>query len=162
MNCCFQANILAVNASSHRSITTNQLSTIAHHFLSKGADGLSLFNFAAFHKLFHRGSKLLPTEFHNGLRPDELRSITDKAALASLPRHYFIQPWFIEKLRLNPAFNRDGKLPIKMWEAQLKMYDWEDKYSSGILREYRDWETDRKSTRLNSSHSAKSRMPSSA
>ena len=29
-------------------------------------------------------------------------------------------------------------------------------------RHYRDWETDRKSTRLNSSHSAKSRMPSSA
>ena len=27
---------------------------------------------------------------------------------------------------------------------------------------YRDWETDRKSTSLNSSHSAKSRMPSSA
>ena len=27
---------------------------------------------------------------------------------------------------------------------------------------YRDWETDRKSARLNSSHSAKSRMPSSA
>ena len=32
-----------------------------------------------------------------------------------------------------------------------------------VLEElYRDWETDRKSTRLNSSHSAKSRMPSSA
>ena len=31
-----------------------------------------------------------------------------------------------------------------------------------ILDTYRDWETDRKSTRLNSSHSAKSRMPSSA
>ena len=31
----------------------------------------------------------------------------------------------------------------------------------GYVR-YRDWETDRKSTRLNSSHSAKSRMPSSA
>ena len=30
------------------------------------------------------------------------------------------------------------------------------------LNQYRDWETDRKSTRLNSSHSAKSRMPSSA
>ena len=28
--------------------------------------------------------------------------------------------------------------------------------------DYRDWETDRKSTRLNSSHSAKARMPSSA
>ena len=31
-----------------------------------------------------------------------------------------------------------------------------------LLLDYRDWETDRKSTRLNSSHSAKSRMPSSA
>ena len=30
------------------------------------------------------------------------------------------------------------------------------------INPYRDWETDRKSTRLNSSHSAKSRMPSSA
>ena len=30
------------------------------------------------------------------------------------------------------------------------------------FKTYRDWETDRKSTRLNSSHSAKSRMPSSA
>ena len=29
-------------------------------------------------------------------------------------------------------------------------------------RDYRDWETDRKSTRLNSSHSGESRMPSSA
>ena len=34
--------------------------------------------------------------------------------------------------------------------------------SSILAKNYRDWETDRKSTRLNSSHSAKSRMPSSA
>ena len=33
---------------------------------------------------------------------------------------------------------------------------------SYVCKFYRDWETDRKSTRLNSSHSAKSRMPSSA
>ena len=31
-----------------------------------------------------------------------------------------------------------------------------------VLINYRDWETDRKSTRLNSSHSRASRMPSSA
>ena len=31
-----------------------------------------------------------------------------------------------------------------------------------IEKAYRDWETDRKSTRLNSSHSGESRMPSSA
>ena len=35
-------------------------------------------------------------------------------------------------------------------------------YGAKFGLEYRDWETDRKSTRLNSSHSAKSRMPSSA
>ena len=34
--------------------------------------------------------------------------------------------------------------------------------NSPNMEGYRDWETDRKSTRLNSSHSAKSRMPSSA
>ena len=36
------------------------------------------------------------------------------------------------------------------------------KYEPKYYAKYRDWETDRKSTRLNSSHSAKSRMPSSA
>ena len=41
----------------------------------------------------------------------------------------------------------DKNVPKKVWDL-----------SGG----YRDWETDRKSTRLNSSHSAKSRMPSSA
>ena len=36
-------------------------------------------------------------------------------------------------------------------------------YSARCLTHgYRDWETDRKSTRLNSSHSGESRMPSSA
>ena len=35
-------------------------------------------------------------------------------------------------------------------------------HSTIFGQSYRDWETDRKSTRLNSSHSAKSRMPSSA
>ena len=40
-------------------------------------------------------------------------------------------------------------------------YDYDEEYV-GYESCYRDWETDRKSTRLNSSHSAKSRMPSSA
>ena len=39
-----------------------------------------------------------------------------------------------------------------------------DEWSSlnALAGRYRDWETDRKSTRLNSSHSGESRMPSSA
>ena len=44
---------------------------------------------------------------------------------------------------------------IKYIEAMIK-------WLSPTMTYYRDWETDRKSTRLNSSHSAKSRMPSSA
>ena len=42
-------------------------------------------------------------------------------------------------------------------EFQLKGY-----VSNDELGMYRDWETDRKSTRLNSSHRSLSRMPSSA
>ena len=33
---------------------------------------------------------------------------------------------------------------------------------NSLSKSYRDWETDRKSTRLNSSHITRSRMPSSA
>ena len=40
--------------------------------------------------------------------------------------------------------------------------DIKSEYNFVEFMPYRDWETDRKSTRLNSSHSAKSRMPSSA
>ena len=46
-------------------------------------------------------------------------------------------------------------LPLRnKYIAAIKKFD--------IMRLYRDWETDRKSTRLNSSHSGESRMPSSA
>ena len=39
---------------------------------------------------------------------------------------------------------------------------WVEKHGVSIYNNYRDWETDRKSTRLNSSHITRSRMPSSA
>ena len=41
-------------------------------------------------------------------------------------------------------------------------YDKEMQDYPFVNMRYRDWETDRKSTRLNSSHSGESRMPSSA
>ena len=44
--------------------------------------------------------------------------------------------------------------PIQEFNLELPLND--------ILDAYRDWETDRKSTRLNSSHEIPSRMPSSA
>ena len=53
------------------------------------------------------------------------------------------------------------KMPNRTDNPELpKNYDLT--FSHSNVPEYRDWETDRKSTRLNSSHSAKSRMPSSA
>ena len=58
----------------------------------------------------------------------------------------------MSKLVYGKGFN-DKTRPAKVGGKIVKEYD------SG---KYRDWETDRKSTRLNSSHSAKSRMPSSA
>ena len=56
---------------------------------------------------------------------------------------------------------KDKLIPLKVTGGFLGLVEVKD--SDGrYLTEYRDWETDRKSTRLNSSHSAKSRMPSSA
>ena len=55
--------------------------------------------------------------------------------------------------------NEERKEALERLEARLQRLT-----SSAILErpDYRDWETDRKSTRLNSSHSGESRMPSSA
>ena len=60
-----------------------------------------------------------------------------------------------------PAF-RDPHVhtPNIVW---VKKSDWVTKDGEVYTNEpYRDWETDRKSTRLNSSHRSLSRMPSSA
>ena len=55
-----------------------------------------------------------------------------------------------------------GNLKEKLMAVQSDLKAPKGQYNSFGKWEYRDWETDRKSTRLNSSHSAKSRMPSSA
>ena len=53
---------------------------------------------------------------------------------------------------------------VNLTEADRMVQEMKGKYRAATLGngEYRDWETDRKSTRLNSSHSGESRMPSSA
>ena len=66
----------------------------------------------------------------------------------------------------NSNFDAYGTMELKpgvkptSYVETIKYDRWttETNYTAG----YRDWETDRKSTRLNSSHSAKTRMPSSA
>ena len=54
------------------------------------------------------------------------------------------------------GFSRNGR--NKQYDTYSDDMPVEDYHRS----RYRDWETDRKSTRLNSSHSGESRMPSSA
>ena len=56
---------------------------------------------------------------------------------------------------LKNALQQKLDIPVRLFRKNSLHYQprWAD---------YRDWETDRKSTRLNSSHSAKYRMPSSA
>ena len=63
-----------------------------------------------------------------------------------------------EANRTNIELAREGQ------EFEKEMWNRNNEYNTpkSQLSVYRDWETDRKSTRLNSSHSAKSRMPSSA
>ena len=63
-------------------------------------------------------------------------------------------------LRIKFAKNTDLYKKLKATEPA-KLIN-VDTYRDEYWGVYRDWETDRKSTRLNSSHSAKSRMPSSA
>ena len=50
--------------------------------------------------------------------------------------------------------------PIGIYHELKEITRYFEKYQR--IGRYRDWETDRKSTRLNSSHSGESRMPSSA
>ena len=65
---------------------------------------------------------------------------------------------------------KEMKLPINfivcndysLKEVQLLNTNMKNWKKEDYLTAYRDWETDRKSTRLNSSHSGESRMPSSA
>ena len=73
-------------------------------------------------------------------------------------------------LQMNAIFGRAGKKGLvgggfRQWFKDFnptKVSSWLSVTSPITQGDYRDWETDRKSTRLNSSHSAKSRMPSSA
>ena len=70
-------------------------------------------------------------------------------------RYWPMRPW-VQFRPIAPT------LSLQAWSS-VKMYAIADVcYLASTGYSYRDWETDRKSTRLNSSHSGESRMPSSA
>ena len=69
---------------------------------------------------------------------------------------YVVQPLAPQ----NFSVTQNQGVALLSWTAQLDKTEPSARPTSYIL--YRDWETDRKSTRLNSSHITRSRMPSSA
>ena len=78
---------------------------------------------------------------------------------AILPMQCYVQPiWKHSDIEIYNESNLDtmSRMPNNCIDLTVTSPPYDD------LRNYRDWETDRKSTRLNSSHSRASRMPSSA
>ena len=67
-----------------------------------------------------------------------------------------VKPEDLDYLARGPGGCLDESQDLAQGESVRGEYYWD------IWETYRDWETDRKSTRLNSSHSGESRMPSSA
>ena len=68
--------------------------------------------------------------------------------------HLRTRPWQLQPFCIFPVLPGET-MQNAMWKSRV--------VSDPVKnRAYRDWETDRKSTRLNSSHRSLSRMPSSA
>ena len=59
-------------------------------------------------------------------------------------------------------FNAEEAKKNRDWQEMMYRMYGTSSAKANDMRAYRDWETDRKSTRLNSSHRSLSRMPSSA
>ena len=70
--------------------------------------------------------------------------------------HKFLDAFFLDKR----SESRISENPDRMFTAWTTIIELTAEDLEGLP--YRDWETDRKSTRLNSSHRSLSRMPSSA
>ena len=107
--------------------------------------------------VYKRGETKETYVYRNGTRAMMPRYYRDKI-YTETEKEYL----WIEKLDkgITWVMGQKCKIDSKEYEEALKYYQLRARQLHGGT--YRDWETDRKSTRLNSSHSAKSRMPSSA
>ena len=112
--------------------------------------------------------RYLPTKKNGGVPPvcpdERLRYVTAACGDCYECRKQKQRQWIVrmsEENRQTPdAYFLTLTIDDKSYKQISKKYKLKD--NNDIATKYRDWETDRKSTRLNSSHSAKSRMPSSA
>ena len=88
---------------------------------------------------------------------DTITGVLGMARVITVGSNYINTTQLVGSFGLTEIFMVNG-LPMDEFAEAWQIYGESSQKEDG----YRDWETDRKSTRLNSSHSAKSRMPSSA
>ena len=87
-----------------------------------------------------------------------LQTLYTRDVIRQLPEDDLIE-WVIT---LNETIETQVKAIFEVLEAEGINSQGQTICNDSPQQQYRDWETDRKSTRLNSSHSRASRMPSSA
>ena len=89
-----------------------------------------------------------------------------KESLAKIDFDATDNPSYSPKIDIGGALNTKKSLYFRLTSVFKYDEGWTNSNTDTnrlfIAPSYRDWETDRKSTRLNSSHSGESRMPSSA
>ena len=106
----------------------------------------------------------IPPSIGNNPSPDQRMIIIAGADsmvidFHNIPKTTRYELTILQQIYFMPGYySLDCSLPAR----DLKINENEREILYAAVKHYRDWETDRKSTRLNSSHSAKSRMPSSA
>ena len=118
-------------------------------------------------------SKALTSEADIDILGAEFKEISNKLK-DQFQLDYGMEVKSISKGKLQEAGIKEGFVIVKINNQAIRSIDdikevlaeamnTNDKFKVlNIAGVYRDWETDRKSTRLNSSHSGESRMPSSA
>ena len=112
--------------------------------------------------------RYLPTKKNGGVPPvcpdERLRYVTAACGDCYECRKQKQRQWVVrmsEENRQTPnAYFLTLTIDDKSYKQLKQKYKLKD--NNDIATNYRDWETDRKSTRLNSSHRSLSRMPSSA
>ena len=106
--------------------------------------------------------KTIKTVAYEGKEPTELIEEIKQAAERTKSKLVILNIEPIIKDELVKVLTKLSLYGLTFMTLEHFMFKHLDKYYIDYEHTYRDWETDRKSTRLNSSHRSLSRMPSSA
>ena len=113
-------------------------------------------------KSYEEQVKIVEKSIESNLEDENFDKERDKKLNEFLNKVHSLSNNFVE-ISKDDIRNDSYSKPISIaYKKKNKNDEYKELKTIKYKQLYRDWETDRKSTRLNSSHSAKSRMPSSA